>query len=91
MSKSKRLGSIYANNRKRRIVSDDESEKDNGHDQHTINHQQNTYRPGHNCLPGDGRVDQVARCDGLYFLPNQHSRQCPFIAIGRALFVDKSH
>ena len=66
MSRSKRLGSIYANNRKRRVVSDDESEQEetsNWTEEPFNQHQQRTHSNG---VTGEGEIDPVARCEGVF-------------------------
>lgn len=61
MSRSRKLGSIYANNRKRRIVSDDESgqEEANNWIEEPNQHQQTTHGNG---VTAD---DPIARCEGI--------------------------
>lgn len=69
MSRSKKLGSIYANNRKRRIASDDESEDDDYTHDNTTDYTEDVKRNHHRDHAGNAHktVDPVARCEGEFY------------------------
>ncbi|KAF8420625.1 hypothetical protein EV426DRAFT_237417 [Tirmania nivea] len=77
MSRSKKLGSIYANNRKRRVVSDDEHSEDESIVEN-VNHSvsktaEDMKRNNHNDHAGNGHnVDPEERCQAKLRSLRQH-------------------
>jgi len=72
MSRSKKLGSIYANNRKRRVVSDDEHSEDESIVEN-VNHSASNSAESmkrnnhHNHADNCHKIDPVERCQGTCF------------------------
>jgi len=71
MSRSKKLGSIYANNRKRRVVSDDEHSEDESIENvnhNTSNSPEDMKRNNHHDHTSNDhkQVDPVGRCQGMF-------------------------
>ena len=65
MSRSKKLGSIYANNRKRRVVSDDEHSEDESIVENVNHSVSNSPEGMKRNNYGHKKVDPVERCEGI--------------------------